>query len=88
MEKIDTFFFEFFLCPTITSTSGEAAKVDQRNEFVAVTRDMLVRVWAKMGYHLDTYRTTKGTHIKSFREIWKRDLELLTRCGMGPEKGK
>ncbi|GFV74499.1 transposable element Tcb2 transposase [Trichonephila clavipes] len=36
-----------------------------RNEFAAVTRDMLVRVWTEMEYHLDIYRVTKGAHIES-----------------------
>ncbi|GFX53720.1 uncharacterized protein TNCV_1596661 [Trichonephila clavipes] len=36
-----------------------------RNEFVAVTRDMLVRIWTEMEYRLDISRVTKDTHIES-----------------------
>ncbi|GFX54646.1 uncharacterized protein TNCV_793321 [Trichonephila clavipes] len=40
-----------------------------KNEFAAVTRDKLIRVWTEMEYRLDICRVKKGAHIESLK-VW------------------
>ncbi|GFW57983.1 hypothetical protein TNCV_2741291 [Trichonephila clavipes] len=40
-----------------------------RNEFSAVTRDMMVRVWTESEYRLDICRVTKDAHVESSNEV-------------------
>lgn len=35
------------------------------NEYAAITRDMLVRVWMEIEYRLDICRVPKSVHIES-----------------------
>ncbi|PRD36597.1 UNVERIFIED_CONTAM: hypothetical protein NCL1_08188 [Trichonephila clavipes] len=66
IKKKGTFFFE---PGGIKSLSLPRDLVELRgrirNEFGAVTRDMLVRVWAEIEYRQDICRVTKGARLES-----------------------